>query len=969
LCLSIAARGRGKSASIGLCLAGAIAFGYSNIFVTAPSPENLKTCFEFVLEGLKALNYLEHLDYEVLYETNPTNPELGKCVTRLNVFRNHRQTIQYILPTDAVKLSQAELVAIDEAAAIPLALVKQLMGPYLVFLSSTVNGYEGTGRSLSLKLIDQLRKQQGTSITAAAQSAGNAISGSSYKGGGSGGSSGGGKKGKDGSGGKHLHEERWKASAEAFNKNSTEASRSLKEITLSIPIRYNEGDPVEKWLNALLCLDVLSSNYRIVSNIPSPKDCQLYLVDRDALFSYHPLAEALLQKVWSLYTSAHYKNSPNDLQILSDAPAHRLFVLLGPQGGKSSGTVSGSLPDILCMIQVAFEGKISAKSIQNELSKGNKASGDMIPWIISQQFNDNTFATLSGCRIVRVATHPDVQKMGYGSRAVSLLNEYFSGNLTVSQILPSKQIFGGEGTNNAFNKEAIQRTETEIGKSILEEEDGSGADALLQEEIKPKAKLPPLLTSILDRPAERLHWVGISFGLTSELLSFWTKLGFSPLYLRQTINDITGEHSCVVIKELDCSNLVELGEEDEENIPLGGWLLSFVEDYRRRLIALFGFGSFRSFSSTLGLLLLDPKRSLTSTNQQQQMPSDIEEESGSTKSKTNGKVIEGEMMKELFSFFPLVFYFSFQITDHGSSFSSGSLITSKELLSVGCLSYHDFQRLEMYSRNLVDFHMILDLIPLLAHLFFSYRFPSVSSSAFHISLLQAAILFAVGLQYRDVDSISLELDLPSNQILAFFNKTIRKFSSFIRELIEKEEERKEKDEMKAKQQQNSNDLAAVKNGKKAFSASRIETVSLSKHRPEEKTSKNKKDNFNNEEIDDEEDDGDEVRKEQKKLIMSMNELNKHSVAHLTDERIRNSIQFPQKVPKILSIPKQNNLPSSSSSSSSSNNDNKPKKDKKKRKNSDGDERDDIEETNDDGDDNERRKEFKKQKKQNKKSHM
>lgn len=60
-----AGRGRGKSAAIGLCLAGAIAFGYSNVFVTAPSPENLKTVFEFLISGLKALKYTEHLDFEV----------------------------------------------------------------------------------------------------------------------------------------------------------------------------------------------------------------------------------------------------------------------------------------------------------------------------------------------------------------------------------------------------------------------------------------------------------------------------------------------------------------------------------------------------------------------------------------------------------------------------------------------------------------------------------------------------------------------------------------------------------------------------------------------------------------------------------------------------------------------------------------------------------------------------------------
>lgn len=62
-----AGRGRGKSAAIGLCLAGSISFGYSNVFVTAPSPENLKTCFEFIIIGLKALKYVEHLDFEVCY--------------------------------------------------------------------------------------------------------------------------------------------------------------------------------------------------------------------------------------------------------------------------------------------------------------------------------------------------------------------------------------------------------------------------------------------------------------------------------------------------------------------------------------------------------------------------------------------------------------------------------------------------------------------------------------------------------------------------------------------------------------------------------------------------------------------------------------------------------------------------------------------------------------------------------------
>lgn len=53
-----ASRGRGKSAALGIAVAAAIAFGYSNIFVTSPSPENLKTFFEFVFKGIQHTTYL-----------------------------------------------------------------------------------------------------------------------------------------------------------------------------------------------------------------------------------------------------------------------------------------------------------------------------------------------------------------------------------------------------------------------------------------------------------------------------------------------------------------------------------------------------------------------------------------------------------------------------------------------------------------------------------------------------------------------------------------------------------------------------------------------------------------------------------------------------------------------------------------------------------------------------------------------
>ncbi len=98
-----AARGRGKSAALGLAITGAISLQYANIFVTSPTPENLKTLFDIILKGFDVLGYKEHIDYEIIHSTNPL---FNRAIVRINIFKNHRQTIQYIQPCDSIKLSQ-----------------------------------------------------------------------------------------------------------------------------------------------------------------------------------------------------------------------------------------------------------------------------------------------------------------------------------------------------------------------------------------------------------------------------------------------------------------------------------------------------------------------------------------------------------------------------------------------------------------------------------------------------------------------------------------------------------------------------------------------------------------------------------------------------------------------------------------------------------------------------------------------
>ena len=91
------------------------------------------------------------------------------------------------------------------------------------------------------------------------------------------------------------------------------SGRNLIEVQLDEPIRYGTNDPIEKWLNTLLCLNATDNNDQLALGFPHPNDCELYSVNRDTLFSYHPSSESFLNKLMTIFVSSHYKNSPNDL--------------------------------------------------------------------------------------------------------------------------------------------------------------------------------------------------------------------------------------------------------------------------------------------------------------------------------------------------------------------------------------------------------------------------------------------------------------------------------------------------------------------------------------------------------------------------------------------------------------------------------------------------------------------------------
>lgn len=667
-----AARGRGKSAALGVAIAAAVAHGYSNIFITSPSPENLKTLFEFLFKGFDALNYLDHVDYNIIQSTNP---DFNKAIVRVNVHRQHRQTIQYIQPQDSYTLGQAELLIIDEAAAIPLPLVRKLMGPYLVFMASTINGYEGTGRSLSLKLINQLREQS----RGKARQNGDVSNGAQPLGG----------------------------------------MRSLREITLSEPIRYASGDAVEKWLNKLLCLDATlpQRSLTAAAGTPDPAQCQLLAVNRDTLFSFHAVPEKFLHSMLSLYVASHYKNSPNDLQLMSDAPAHHLYVLVPPIPENPT-----TLPEPLCVIQVALEGQISKTSVHHSLSRGQRAGGDLIPWLVSQQFQDDEFAGLSGARIVRIATNPDYTKMGYGARALSLLIDFYAGKFLSLSENDEEQVREGQ-------QEMVRVTDADLEASALHTDNV---------QIRDFNAMPPLFSRMSEvRPPATLDYIGVSYGLTQPLHKFWKRAGFVPVYLRQTANELTGENTCVMLRSL---------QQDADGDAAVDWLPAFARDFHRRFLSLLSY-AFRSFPSVLALEI------------DQSAGAVFRPKSTSQQTTTN--------------------------TDSSHTRALTTTTLTKEVLDAH-FTPHDLTRLDSYASNTLDHHVILDLLPAIASLYFTGPLHS------HLRLtgVQSALLLAVGCQRRDVDDVGKELGLlgaqGTGQLLAMFVKLVRKVCAVFRAVLEEE---------------------------------------------------------------------------------------------------------------------------------------------------------------------------------------
>ncbi len=136
---------------------------------------------------------------------------------------------------------------------------------------------------------------------------------------------------------------------------------------------------------------------------------------------------------------------------------------------------------------LAREGGLDADTRRHAYD-GGRIRGNMLPDVLTSQLRDEDAGAPVGYRVMRIATHHAVRSRGLGSWLLEAVRAEFAGD--------------SSGT--------------------------AGANA----------------------PDDDADWLGVGYGATPELLSFWDANGYDTVHLSTTRNDASGEYSALMLRPL-----------------------------------------------------------------------------------------------------------------------------------------------------------------------------------------------------------------------------------------------------------------------------------------------------------------------------------------------------------------------------------------------------------------------------------
>jgi len=349
------------------------------------------------------------------------------------------------VPPDALLRDRpaADLLLVDEAAGIPAPLLAGLLEHYArICFATTVHGYEGTGRGFEVRFRAVLDRR----------------------------------------------------------------TPDWRGLRLETPIRWVQGDPLERLIDDALLLDAEPAPAaEIIARLTEcgPAGIVCERLHRDRLAA----DDALLRQVFGLLVLGHYQTRPADLRLMLDAPNIEVIVLRvaprqprepvpsaecdGSSGGQSGA--SGTRGPILATALVAAEGRLEADLTEPIFAGRRRPHGHLLPQTLSAHGGLFDAPQLAYARILRIAVHPAIQRHGFGRRLVIA--------------------------------------------------------------VRQRAR------------ADGLDLVGASFGATADLLAFWRHCGLEPVHIGSRRNAASGAHAAVVLSPVSLAGEKLVAEARRRLLP------------------------------------------------------------------------------------------------------------------------------------------------------------------------------------------------------------------------------------------------------------------------------------------------------------------------------------------------------------------------------------------------------------------
>lgn len=227
---------------------------------------------------------------------------------------------------------------VDEAAAIPTPLLARWLDAFpRLAFATTVHGYEGTGRGFQVRFYARLSRR----------------------------------------------------------------TPDWREIHLHEPVRWADGDPLERLTRDMLLLDAVPADDGEADAALAAEPLHIRWLDREALAH----DEHALKALFGLLVQAHYRTTPSDLRQLLDGPDVRIAVAY------AGDTCLG-----VCQVQAegGFPDDLAERVVLGE----RRPRGHLLAQSLAAHGGWQTALTSRWWRIMRIAVHPAARRRGVGRALV-----------------------------------------------------------------------------------------------------------------------------------------------------------------------------------------------------------------------------------------------------------------------------------------------------------------------------------------------------------------------------------------------------------------------------------------------------------------------------------------------------------------------------------------------------------------------